>query len=447
LTDSRWKTATIQEFVDRGEAVVKTGPFGTQMHASDYIERGTPVINVRNIGFGSVVPEKLEYIGEETVDRLKGHLLRKNDIVFGRKGAVERHALIRDQQDGWFQGSDCLRLRVNSPELSPIFLSYCFLTDSHQKWMMNQCSHGATMASLNQAIVCRIPLRFPHIKTQSTISGLLSAYDDLIENNARRIAVLEEMALMIYREWFVKFRFPRFEKVKSVQSEMGSIPDGWKVLRIGDVLQFHIGGGWGEEKTEGTYTLPAFVIRGTDIPSARMGNLESCPLRYHRESNLESRRLRDGDIVFEVSGGSKGQPVGRALLINKRITSTFSEDVICASFCKLLRPDSSKISAVQLYLYLLEAYTNGMIEKYQVQSTGITNFKFAFFLEDAKVVVPSEEVRIEFERFSSPFMDSIAVLGRKNAVLRQTRDLLLPKLVSGEISVEEPQIETANQIS
>src|SRR5262245_62729385 len=99
----RWHCTTVQEFVDRGEAELKTGPFGTQLHASDYVEEGTPVINVRNIGFGSVVPEKLEYISDETVGRLSSHLLRADDIVFGRKGAVERHAFISQSQDRWFQ--------------------------------------------------------------------------------------------------------------------------------------------------------------------------------------------------------------------------------------------------------------------------------------------------------------------------------------------------------
>jgi type I restriction enzyme, S subunit len=128
----QWRSTTIQEYVNRSEAELKTGPFGTQLHASDYVENGTPVINVRNIGFGAVIPENLEYIADETVGRLSSHLLKTGDIVFGRKGAVERHAFIAPNQDSWFQGSDCLRLRVSSPELVPRFLSYCFLTDEHE---------------------------------------------------------------------------------------------------------------------------------------------------------------------------------------------------------------------------------------------------------------------------------------------------------------------------
>jgi type I restriction enzyme S subunit len=118
------------------------------------------------------------------------------------------------------------------------------------------------------------------------------------------------------------------------------------------------------------------------------------------------------------------------------LLSAFDEGVICASFCKLLRPAAAVIGSIHFYLYLLAAYTNGVIEKYQVQSTGITNFKFGVFLEDAKLVVPPKAIEQEFGKLVQPLMDAIFILGRKNANLRTTRDLLLPKLISGEVSVE-----------
>jgi len=120
-----------------GEAELKTGPFGTQLKASEYTKSGIPVINVRNIGMGGIKPDKLEYISDETRNRLSSHVLLKDDIVFGRKGAVERHVFIRSEQHGWFQGSDCLRLRLKSTRIEPRFASYFFLTEDHKRWMMN----------------------------------------------------------------------------------------------------------------------------------------------------------------------------------------------------------------------------------------------------------------------------------------------------------------------
>jgi type I restriction enzyme S subunit len=323
------------------------------------------------------------------------------------------------------------------------FVKYYFDTMKEQ---IKSISRGATQDNLSLDKLLSFDLSVPPLPIQQQISDSLSAYDDLIENNTRRIKLLEEMTLLIYREWFVNFRFPGYERSSMVRSGNGPIPSGWQSLRVGDVLQMHIGGGWGEEEKRDGYTIPARVIRGTDIPDARMGDFEGCPLRFHKESTFKSRKLQAGDIVFEVSGGSKGQPVGRALLIHPRTLNALGADVICASFCKLLRPDPSKVGIVHLYEYLLDSYTNGQIEKYQVQSTGITNFKFAAFLEDARIVVPPEAVRIEFEKISRLVVDAINVLGRKNAVLRRSRDMLLPKLISGEISVEQTETEAAQDV-
>jgi type I restriction enzyme, S subunit len=137
----------ICELVSSREAEIKTGPFGTQLKAAEYVDVGTPVINVRNIGFGAIRQSDLEFIDAATTKRLAAHLLRAGDIVFGRKGAVERHAFIRSPQSGWLQGSDCIRLRLFSPSVDPQFISYCLLTEDHKAWMQLQCSHGATMAS------------------------------------------------------------------------------------------------------------------------------------------------------------------------------------------------------------------------------------------------------------------------------------------------------------
>lgn len=141
---------TLGTFINDGEITLQTGPFGTQLKASDYVDSGIPVINVRNIGMGSIINEKLEYISEETRDRLRSHVLSYQDVVFGRKGAVERHAFIKETQEGWFQGSDCIRMRIKSKKILPKYLSYCLLTPSHQVWMKAHCSHGATMAILPQ---------------------------------------------------------------------------------------------------------------------------------------------------------------------------------------------------------------------------------------------------------------------------------------------------------
>ena len=122
--------------------------------------------------------------------------------------------------------------------------------------------------------------------------------------------------------------------------------------------------------------------------------------------------------------------------MNKRLLSQFKDKVICASFCKLLRPNKDVILSELLYLHLLEIYENRQILKYQVQSTGITNFKFEHFLENETVIVPQRKIQDKFAEIALPMLEHVQILGCKNANLRKTRELFLPKLISGEIDVE-----------
>ena len=171
-------TVLIRDLVQRQEVEIKTGPFGTQLKASEYVNEGTPVLNVRNLGFSTVNTEKLEMVGDETLERLSAHKLHTGDIVFGRKGAVERHAYIGENEDGWMQGSDCIRLRVKSDSINARYLSYYFLTPQHRAFMISMCSHGTTMASLNQKIIEMISVPLPERKAQDQVVAVLSALDE-----------------------------------------------------------------------------------------------------------------------------------------------------------------------------------------------------------------------------------------------------------------------------
>lgn len=163
-------------------AVLKTGPFGTQFKASEYVESGIPVINVKNIGYGNLNYNGIEHITEETKERLSEHTLHKGDIVFGRKGSVDRHCLITEKEDGWFQGSDCLRVRITKDEVSPDFVSY-YLLSSHVLKGINNSAVGSTMASINMDIIGDIIVYLPDYNTQLQIANILKTLDEKIEIN------------------------------------------------------------------------------------------------------------------------------------------------------------------------------------------------------------------------------------------------------------------------
>ncbi len=401
MTKISWVTCTVQDFIDNGEAEVKTGPFGTQLHASDYVETGTPVINARNIGFGEMRAEKLEYISDETVQRLSSHLLEPSDIVFGRKGTVERHVFIQPEQAKWFQGTDCLRLRFKSPAIEPRFVSYCLLTEQHKQWIMNQSSHGATMTSLNQAIIGRISLRLPPLPTQRRIASILSAYDDLIENNTRRIRILEQMAQAIYREWFVEFRAPGVMLRQATSEEQkvtgkDRFPMGWEVKKVKDALTRLAAGN--------VYTSSDVVERGQVQVVDQSRDLV---LGFH-DNKPDHLASPDRPVVIFGDHTCKMQLMVEPFSVGPNVV-----------------PFIAANGMPTLYVYFL---VNSLVEtqEYKRHWTELTA---------KQVTVASSLIAEQFSQLVAPMFAQIDMLMRKNANLRQTRDLLLPRLVGGEVTV------------
>ena len=376
---------------------------------------------------------ELEQIKPEGVvtDR---NILRAGDIVFvrsnGNRELIGRSLFISTPPEQITHSAFTIRLRFTARDICPQFYAYLFRTPLIRK-ALTAYGGGTNISNLNQEILGKLEVPVPPFPVQQQIAAVLCAYDDLAESNLRRIKILEKMARALYREWFVEFRFPGHEKVQRGASATGPIPQGWEIKPLEALMVLNIGGGWGKEVIEDDHSESAWVIRGTDIPDARLCEVSDVPYRYHTASNLRSRRLEAGDIVFEVSGGSKGQPVGRTLFISPHLLSTFSgESVICASFCKRISPAHDVYGAELLYLSFLEGYESGEIEQFQVQSTGISNFKWTEYIKQIHRAVPPESVRRSFQQIVSPMLTEIAVLGLQTRALRRTRDLLLPRLLS-----------------
>ncbi len=415
-----WRDILVNDLVETGEAELKTGPFGTQLHASDYVQNGTPVINVRNIGFGEIRDGDLEYINDETVTRLSGHLLQAGDLVFGRKGAVDRHVFIRQKYAGWFQGSDCLRLRVSSKEVEPQFLSYCFQTEFHKSWIMSHCSHGATMASLNQEIICRIPLRLPSLSTQRQIIGVLSAYDDLIENCQRRIKILEEMARTLYREWFVNFRFPGHEKIKLAPSPLGPIPKGWEVKTVAE--SFDISGGGTPPRKEPEYWEGGTIqwFSPSDLTAASSMFMDDSGERITDVGLAKSSaRLFPARSVMLTSRATIG-----AIAINTHEACTNQGFITCL-------PNEC------VPLFFLFHWVTENVPTFQRMASGATFKEISRgVFKTIEFIQPPIKLVHRFESVVEPMSKNILALQRQNQNLRRTRDLLLPRLLANQIKLK-----------
>ena len=186
-----------------------------------------------------------------------------------------------------------------------------------------------------------------------------------------------------------------------------------------DLLVQYIGGGWGKEAADATHMVPGYVIRGTDLPALRVGQYDGVPYRFHKASNYRSRQLQPYDIVFEVSGGSKDQPVGRAALVKPEMLAAFDQKAICASFCKLLRANTKVADPKFLFFFLESIYHNRHITRYQVQSTGISNFQFETFLDEQDVCLPPLDLQRKIAEVLSAYDDLIVNNTRRIQILEE----------------------------
>ena len=296
---------TVGELVDAGFATLQTGPFRYAAEGSGVHGSGRPLLNVKNVGIGDVCADRLEFVSNETAKRLSAHILEAGDIVFGRKGAVDRHAYIPLEFTGAVQGSDCLRLRLDRNRVLPRFVSFALRTAAHRAWMHNQCSHGATMASLNQDIVRRIELPAFPLETQGRVVEILGAIDDLIENNRRRIALLEQMAQAIYREWFVHFRYPGHEDDELVDSALGPIPAGWNVRNVHEVATIIRGRSYRKQDLVEAGGVPFINLKCME----RGGGFRRDGLKRYAGLFKPEQETRPGDIVLAVTDLTQGREI------------------------------------------------------------------------------------------------------------------------------------------
>lgn len=387
----------IGELIANGEAAIQTGPFGTQLKASDYVETGAPVINVRNIGYGSIRAADLEFLDERMATKLAAHQLKNGDIVFGRKGAVDRHALISRHEDGWIQGSDCLRLRLTSDKICERFTSFYFQTAAHKSWMEALCSFGATMASLNQDIVKRISLPLFPLQTQHKISAILTAYDDLIATNKRRITLLEKMAEEIYREWFVRRRFPGHLNAKIIKG----VPDGWERMRFGEFCMLKRG-----------YDLPNDLVEEGPYPVVGSTSVKT----FHKHYKVEPPVIttgRSGSLGVVLMTQARAWPLNTALYVREFFgNSPF------------------------LVFYTLK---NMGLEKFN-SGAGIPTLN-RNHLNSIPMVVPDKDLQQRFDGIVEPIHKQGENCRDLNVNLTKTRDILLPRLISGKLSVADLDIQ------
>jgi type I restriction enzyme S subunit len=378
--------STLSEIVESWGGLIQTVPFGSQLHQHDYSERGIPVVMPKDIRNGRVDESGIARIPEGKASQLSRHVLKAGSVVFPRRGEISKCAYIDEEQAGFLCGTGCIKIEPPEEKLRSKFLFYFPGLRQSVEWLERNAV-GTTMLNLNTKILggLKVPLFTP--KKQDDIVEILSAYDDLIENNRRRIQLLEQAARLLYKEWFVHLRFPGHEHSEIIDG----VPEGWEKTQLGTIA----------------------------------------PLKY-------GKALKNDDRVpgsFPVYGSSgivgthtKALVPGPTIIVGRKgnVGSVYWSPDDCHPIDTVYYIDSGHCS-----LFLYYALQQMTFISTDVAVPGLNRD----FAHSRSMLVAEQKILRLFEDTVSPLHQQMELLKRQNASLAKARDLLLPKLMNGEVAV------------
>jgi type I restriction enzyme S subunit len=431
---AHWEFTTLGEICKRGGGNVQTGPFGSQLHAADYVAVGVPSIMPVNIGDNRLIEQGIARITEADANRLGKHRVMAGDIIYSRRGDVERRALVRPAQEGWFCGTGCLKVRLGKGVVEPEFASHYLGHPSVRQWIVRHAV-GATMPNLNTAIMEAIPFVIPPLAEQKAIAAVLGALDDKIELNRRMNATLESMARALFQSWFVDFdpvrakldgRQPVGMGVETAalfpntfeDSSLGLIPRGWTVDTIRNracTVQY------GFTQSASVEPIGPHFLRITDLRGGTI-DWDSVPYCEATEEEREKYRVMDGDIFIARTGASTGD----------NIYVVEPPAAVFASYLIRLQFTSRGVGRLVGEFTRTSDYANHVAGT--IGGSAQPNAS-AQALAAASLVYPSEDIADAFYRIVRPLDLRRAANERESRTLATLRDTLLPKLLSGELSV------------
>lgn len=372
---------------------------------------GYPLIRTPNIGKGRFNLENVHRVSEEIYNiRNTRAVPQDDDLILAREAPAGNVAIIKNG-DKFCLGQRTVLIRPDKGKVNPDFLVYYLLGPEQQNKLLSQ-ANGSTVDHVNLPIIRNLQLSLPPLPVQQRIASILSAYDDLIENNQKHIKLVEEAAQRLYKEWFVDLRFPGHEGVKIVDG----VPEGWNKVRLDEVTSVLKRGISPKYDENGEFT----VINQKCIRKNIVDYSES---RKQSKKYAEELQLQESDTVICSTGiGTLGR-VGQ--IYNVYQNSTFDSHVTLVRANKLIAKQFLFWSLKLLQPYLM-SLGKGSTNQQELYKSDLT----ACFL-----LLPEEYIMNAFERQAQELHDIIAVKTKQISSLREARDRLLPKLMSGEIEV------------
>lgn len=392
-----FSTTTLGELIASRGGSIKTGPFGTLLKAAEYSSAtGVPLISVGEIGDGVLqVGHKTPRVDRDVISRLPEYVLRSGDIVFGRKGAVDRSAWLSSEQDGYFLGSDGIRVRFDC-RVSSRFMAYQFRLETVRQWLV-QHSAGTTMPSMNQKILEQLPVQVPPQPLQQAIAEILGAFDDKIAANDRIAYFTDELLAETFAHMSNTVSSGKLSEIARINVETKR-PEADGHLVYLDISAISIG----------RYQLPS-------------------PISWSKAPGRARRVVRSGDTIWSTVRPNRRS---HALVLEE------SEELIASTGLAVISPNAGRIAGVyessrtDLFVQYLESVAEG---------SAYPAVRSERFL-DAPIPHLTAELWDQFESIALPMRLRVAAALRENRALSAMRDELLPLLMSGRIHVRDAEM-------
>ena len=403
----RWATSKIANIAE----VVTKGTTPTT-YGMPFVDSGVNFIKAEALNGDSALNSSgFAFVSESTHEKLKRSILAEGDVLVTIAGAqVGRCGIVRTEHLPANTNQAVGIIRVGHKRANPWFVYYFF--KNPQTFRMCQgIGSQAAQPNINLTVLKGFDLPLPALRTQDAIVEVLSAYDDLIENNRQRIALLEEAARLLYREWFVHFRFPGHDHVEITDG----LPEGWEQRTLGDIAETN-------NESYRAKELPD-EINYIDISSVAQGGVVSKRRLQASEAPGRARRkIRDGDIIWS---NVRPNLRGYALMLEPD-----DLDVVSTGFTILT---ATKVPFTWLYMFVT---TNNFVGHLVNHATGVgyPAVRPEDF-ERAGLSIPPRTLLDYFHEAAEPNLRLICKLDLQNQKLVQARDLLLPRLMNGEIAV------------
>lgn len=377
------------EYVRIGEICSKVCSGGTPTSSNpDYYNGGIPWLNTNEVNFCNIY-ETNKTISEEGLKHSVAKYIPVNTIIVAMygvtagKSAIAKIPLTTNQA--------CCNLVIDDNKADYQYVYYFLKQQSDN---LNKLANGGAQQNLNSLIIKKYKIALPSLKVQHRIASILSTYDTLIENNTKRIRLLEKMAENLYKEWFVRFRFPGHENVKMVNG----LPNGWKKGALSDVCEFKRG-----------KNITSSEMKDGTIPVISAG---ITPSGFHSHANVYGI-----SITMSSSGANAGY-----------IAVHYSD--IWAADCSYIEEASTPYI---YYVYELLNNIRSIINNFQRGAA--QPHVYPRDINRIKMIIPSEDIRKKANEKIGVIHCQIDNLQRQNSLLARQRDLLLPRLMSGKLEV------------